>query len=68
MIHFNILTIFPEIFKSYFGESIIKRAQNKKLIKITIHDIRKFSEDKHKKVDDIPFGGGAGMVMTPEPL
>lgn len=65
---FDILTIFPNIFNSYLKESIIKRAQKSKLIEIHIHDIRKFSEDKHKKVDDIPFGGGAGMVMTPQPL
>jgi len=65
---FDILTIFPNIFDSYLKESIIKRALKNKLIKIHIHDIRKFSKDKHKKVDDIPFGGGAGMVMTPQPL
>lgn len=65
---FDILTIFPQIFDSYLKESIIKRAIQKKLIKIVIHDIRKFSLDKHKKVDDVPFGGGAGMVMTPQPL
>ncbi len=65
---FDILTIFPEIFRSYLGESIIKRALKAKLITIKIHDIREYSKDKHKKVDDIPFGGGAGMVMTPQPL
>lgn len=65
---FDILTIFPQIFDSYLKESIIKRALQKKLIKIVVHDIRKFSRDKHKKVDDVPFGGGAGMVMTPQPL
>lgn len=65
---FDILTIFPNIFDSYLNESIIKRAQKNKHIKIVIHDIRKYSKDKHKKVDDIPFGGGAGMVMTPQPL
>ncbi|MFH1218544.1 MAG: tRNA (guanosine(37)-N1)-methyltransferase TrmD [Candidatus Peregrinibacteria bacterium] len=65
---FDILTIFPDSLNSYLNESIIKRAQAKKLIKIRVHDIRKFSKDKHKKVDDIPFGGGAGMVMTPQPL
>lgn len=65
---FDILTIFPQIFNSYLKESIIKRAIQKKLIKIAIHDIRKFSKDKHQKVDDIPYGGGAGMVMTPQPL
>lgn len=65
---FDILTIFPQMFNSYLKESIIKRAQKNKIIKIYIHDIRKFSKDKHKKVDDSPFGGGAGMVMTPQPL
>lgn len=65
---FDILTIFPKIFDSYLNESIIKRALNKELIRITVHDIRKFSKDKHKKADDIPYGGGAGMVMTPQPL
>lgn len=65
---FDILTIFPETFSSYLNESILKRAQDKGIIEIHIHDIRKFSKDKHKKVDDIPFGGGAGMVMTPQPL
>lgn len=65
---YDILTIFPKAFDSYLNESIIKRAQAKKLIKIHIHDIRKFSKDKHKKVDDIPYGGGAGMVMTPQPI
>lgn len=65
---FDILTIFPEIFSSYFQESILKIAQEKGLIEIHTHDIRQYSKDKHKKVDDIPFGGGAGMVMTPQPL
>lgn len=65
---FDILTIFPHTFDSYLNESIIKRAKAKKLIKIFIHDIRKFSKERHKKVDDIPYGGGAGMVMTPQPL
>jgi tRNA (guanine37-N1)-methyltransferase len=65
---FDILTIFPKIFNSYLDESIIKRALQKKLIKIYVHDIRKFSKDKHQKVDNVPFGGGAGMVMTPQPL
>ncbi len=65
---FDILTIFPKSFNSYLSESILKRAREKGLISIKIHDIRDYSEDKHKKVDDMPFGGGAGMVMTPEPL
>ncbi|PIR55285.1 tRNA (guanosine(37)-N1)-methyltransferase TrmD [Candidatus Peregrinibacteria bacterium CG10_big_fil_rev_8_21_14_0_10_36_19] len=65
---FDILTIFPEIFDSYINESILKRAQENKIITINTHDIRKFSKNKHKKVDDMPYGGGAGMVMTPQPL
>lgn len=65
---FDILTIFPQIFDSYLNESILKRAQKKGLVEIHVHDIRKFSKDKHKKVDNLPFGGGAGMVMTPQPL
>ncbi len=65
---FDILTIFPNIFDSYINTSILKRAQEKKLIEIVTHDIRKFTKDKHNKVDDLPFGGGAGMVMTPQPL
>lgn len=65
---FDILTIFPKAFDSYLGESIIKKAISKKLIKIKIHDIRKFSKNKHHKTDDTPFGGGAGMLMTPQPL
>jgi len=65
---FDILTIFPNIFDSYLNESIIKRAQKEKIIEIHVHDIRKFSKDKHKKVDNVPFGGGAGMVMSPQPL
>jgi tRNA (guanine37-N1)-methyltransferase len=65
---YDILTIFPDIFNSYLNESIIKRAIDKKLIEIHIHDIRSFSKERHKKVDDIPYGGGAGMVMTPQPI
>ncbi len=65
---FDILTIFPKILDSYFSESILKRAQEKKLIKIEAHDIRAFSKDKHRKVDDRPYGGGAGMVMSFQPI
>ncbi len=65
---FHIITIFPKIFDSYFNESIIKRAQNKKLIDIKTYDLRDWSTDKHKSVDDTPFGGGAGMLMKIEPL
>ncbi len=65
---FNIITIFPQIFNSYFNESIIKRAQNKKIVKINIYDLRKWAKDKHKTVDDKPYGGGAGMVLMAEPI
>jgi len=65
---FNIITIFPEIFDSYFSESLIKRAFNKGLIKIGVHNLRKWTRDKHKTVDDRPFGGGLGMVLKVEPI
>ena len=65
---FDIITIFPRIFDSYIHESILKRAQEKKLINIKIHDLRKWTTDKHKTVDDSPYGGGAGMVMKVEPI
>lgn len=65
---FDLLTIFPEIFDSYLKESIIKRALESQKIKIVVHDIRKFSQDRHHKVDSTPYGGGAGMVMAPQPI
>ena len=65
---FNIITIFPQIFNSYFNESILARAQKKKLIKINVHNLRDYTEDKHKTVDDTPYGGGAGMVFKVEPI
>jgi tRNA (guanine37-N1)-methyltransferase len=65
---FDILTIFPAAFDSYFNESIIKRAKEKKKIKINIHNIRDNTTDKHKTVDDTPYGGGPGMLMKIEPI
>ncbi|VHS72159.1 tRNA (guanine-N(1)-)-methyltransferase (M1G-methyltransferase) (tRNA [GM37] methyltransferase) [Clostridioides difficile] len=62
------MTLFPEIFNSYMDESIMKRAVEKGIIEVYIYNIRDFSNNKHKKVDDYPFGGGAGMVMTPQPI
>lgn len=64
----DILTIFPNMFSGPLDESLIQRAKEKDLIKIRIHNIRDFAEDKHKTVDDTPFGGGGGMVMKLEPL
>ena len=68
MTTFHIITIFPRIFDSYFNESIIKRALKRNLIKIKVHNLRDWTTDKHKTVDDAPFGGGAGMVVKIEPL
>jgi len=65
---FNIITIFPDIFNSYFNTSIIKRAQIKKLIKIQAHDLRQYGIDKRHSVDDRPYGGGAGMILMVEPI
>ena len=65
---FDVLTIFPGMFQGYFGESIIKRAQKKKLLDIRVHDLRKWATDKHHKVDDKPYGGGPGMVFKVEPI
>ena len=64
----DILTIFPEMFNGPFDHSIIKRAKEKKLVEIYLHNIRDFSTNKHKSVDDYAFGGGAGMVMMIEPV
>ena len=66
--NFDIITIFPHTFDSYFSESIIKRAQDKKLVKINVHNLRDYTSDKHKTVDDKPYGGGPGMVMMVEPI
>jgi len=65
---FDIITIFPKIFDSYLKESIIKRAQKNKLIEIHIHNLRDFALNKHKKIDDRPYGGGPGMVIKVEPI
>ena len=64
----DVITIFPRMFEPVLGESIIKKAQEKKVVEINIVDLRLFSKDKHRKVDDKPFGGGPGMVMGPEPF
>lgn len=64
----DIITIFPEMFDGPFSHSIIKRAKEKGLVEIHLHQLRDFSTDKHKKVDDYPFSGGAGMVMMIEPV
>ena len=64
----DIITIFPEMFEGPFSESIIKRAQQKALVEIQLHQLREFTTNKHRKVDDYAFSGGAGMVMMIEPV
>ncbi|MBD3300333.1 MAG: tRNA (guanosine(37)-N1)-methyltransferase TrmD [Candidatus Moranbacteria bacterium] len=65
---FDILTIFPQAIKSYFDYGILKRAIDENKIKVNFYDLREWSLDKHKNVDDKPYGGGAGMVMMIEPI
>lgn len=65
---FDILTLFPGMFSGPFDESIIKRAKDKQLIDISLHNIRDWATDRHQTADDAPYGGGAGMVMKPGPL
>ena len=64
----DILTIFPEMFRGPFDESIIKRAREAGLVEIHVHNIRDWATDRHRTVDDYPYGGGPGMVMKPEPI
>ncbi|HJN62432.1 MAG TPA: tRNA (guanosine(37)-N1)-methyltransferase TrmD [Candidatus Parcubacteria bacterium] len=68
MIRFDVITIFPEIFDSYFKESILSQAVKKRLIKINIHNLRDYAKGRHQTVDDRPFGGGIGMVLKVEPI
>ncbi len=65
---FDIFTIFPKVFEPYFNESLIKKAQEKGLLDINIYDLRDWTKDNHKSVDDRPFGGGIGMVMRVGPI
>jgi len=64
----DIITLFPFMFRGPFDESIIKRARKKGILEINLHNLRDFTDDRHRTVDDLPYGGGAGMVMKPEPL
>lgn len=66
--HIDILTLFPQAFSGVFDYSIIGRAQERAIVDIKLHDIRDYTHDKHHVVDDYPYGGGAGMVMKPEPI
>src|ERR1700724_293232 len=64
----DIVTLFPEICRAPLSESIMKRAQENKIVDLYIHNLRDWTSDKHHIVDDAPFGGGQGMVMKPEPI
>lgn len=68
MIIFDIVTIFPEVISAYTNSSIVKRAQEKGIIQINIHNLRDWAFDRHRSVDDTPYGGGPGMVMKVEPI
>lgn len=68
LMRIDILTLFPDMFKGPFDESIIRRAQDKNLVEIKIHNLREWAKDQHKTVDDHPYGGGVGMVMMVEPI
>ena len=64
----DILTLFPDMCRSVYEESIIGRAKNKGILEIFSHNIRDFSNDKHRRVDDTPYGGGMGMLMQAQPI
>lgn len=64
----DIITGFPDLVRSPLNESIIRRARKKKLVQIRVHDLRKYAADKHRSIDDTPYGGGAGMILKPEPI
>ncbi|HEX6982030.1 MAG TPA: tRNA (guanosine(37)-N1)-methyltransferase TrmD [Balneolaceae bacterium] len=68
MMRIDIISAVPQLLESPLSHSIVGRAREDELVEIHIHDLRDYSEDKHKKVDDYPYGGGAGMVMTPQPI
>src|SRR5262245_22290133 len=65
---FDVITIFPEFFRGPFEFGIIRRGRERGLIEIGVHDLRDFTSDRHRTVDDWPFGGGEGMVLKPEPI
>jgi tRNA (guanine37-N1)-methyltransferase len=65
---FDVVTGLPKLLESPFKESILKRGQEKGLIELYVHDLRKFAHDKHQSIDDTPYGGGAGMILKPEPI
>ena len=67
-LHFHILTLFPDMFAPMQAQGVLSRAVSKNLIKFSLYDIRDYTTDRHRQVDDYPFGGGPGMLMKPEPV
>jgi tRNA (guanine37-N1)-methyltransferase len=65
---FDIITAFPAMFEGPLSHSIVKRARDKGLVEVRLHDLRRFATDRHRKVDDVPYGGGGGMILLPGPL
>ncbi len=65
---FDLITIFPGFFAGFFEHGVVKRAIHGGLVAVDVHDLRQFTHDRHRTVDDRPFGGGEGMVLKPEPL
>src|SRR5574339_1115315 len=65
---FEVFTLLPEVFPAYLETSILKRARQKGLIEVRVHNIRDYTHDRHHTTDDTPYGGGGGMVMKPEPV
>ncbi len=65
---FDVFTLFPEIFPPYLESSILQRARERKLIQVQVHNIRDYTRDRHHTTDDVPYGGGGGMVLKPEPV
>lgn len=68
MLRFDIVTLFPDMVKPVLGQSILKRAQEKRLLDARVHNLREYTDDRHRTADDLPYGGGAGMVMKAEPI
>jgi tRNA (guanine37-N1)-methyltransferase len=64
----HVITGFPDLMRSPLNESIIRQAKKKRLVRVRLHDLRKYAHDRHRTIDDTPYGGGAGMVMKPEPF
>jgi len=68
MMRIDVVTVFPGMFSGYVAESMMARASQQQVLSITLHDLRDFTDDPHRVVDDTPFGGGGGMVLKPEPI